>query len=186
MAGRRQHRQPTATGRGSHFDQANWYAFGRLAWDPELSARAHRRRMGAHDLLARRRAFVQPVVDMMMGSREAVVDYMTPLGLHHLMATRPPLRARRPGSTPARARLDPGLLPPRRRERHRLRPHRDRQQRGRAVRAAGRRTVRRHLKTVPDEYLLWFHHVPWDYRMRSGQTAVGRAGASLRRAAWRK
>ena len=78
---------------------------------------------------------------MMMGSREAVVDYMTPLGLHHLMATG---HHYGPGpwvnDLPA-PRLEPGLLSPRRRRRHRLRPHRDRQQRGIALRARGRRRI---------------------------------------------
>ena len=71
---------------GSHFDQANWYAFGRLAWDHQLSSRGDRRGMDAHDV-HERRCVVAPVVAMMMGSRETVVNYMTPLGLHHIMAT---------------------------------------------------------------------------------------------------
>jgi alpha-glucuronidase len=70
---------------GSTFDQANWYAFGRLAWDPEASARGV-----AEDwtrmTFSNAPAFVGPVVDMMMASREAAVDYMTPLGLAHQMA----------------------------------------------------------------------------------------------------
>ena len=53
--GRRRTSAPIATGRGSHFDQANWYAFGRLAWDPDARPRSHRRGMGAHDLQQRRR-----------------------------------------------------------------------------------------------------------------------------------
>src|SRR3569833_3285946 len=71
---------------GSTFNQANWYAFGRLAWDPGASSRAI-----AEDWVKMTFAadphFVGPVVDMMMASREAVVNYMTPLGLAHLMAT---------------------------------------------------------------------------------------------------
>jgi hypothetical protein len=69
---------------GSQFDQANWYVFGRLAWDPEASTRdiaADWARM----TFSNDKRFVAPVVDMMMGSRETVVDYMTPLGLHHQM-----------------------------------------------------------------------------------------------------
>ena len=69
---------------GSHFDQANWYAFGRMAWNPSLAsapiAEEWTRMTFGNDA-----AFVQPAVAMMMGSHEAVVDYMTPLGLHHLM-----------------------------------------------------------------------------------------------------
>ena len=70
---------------GSHFDQANWYAFGRLAWNPTSSAediaRDWVRMTFSNDAM-----FVARVVEMMMRSRQAVVDYMTPLGLHHLMA----------------------------------------------------------------------------------------------------
>src|SRR5690606_27286168 len=69
---------------GSHFDQANWYAFGRMAWDPEAGARPI-----AQDWVrmtfSRDEAVAAPIVGMMMASHQAVVDYMTPLGLHHLM-----------------------------------------------------------------------------------------------------
>jgi alpha-glucuronidase len=67
---------------GSHFDQANWYAFGRLAWDHDLAS-ADIAEEWVRMTFSNEDAFVAPVVAMMMGSREAVVDYMTPLGLHH-------------------------------------------------------------------------------------------------------
>jgi alpha-glucuronidase len=71
---------------GSQFDQANWYAYGRFAWDPEASARDIAtdwvRMTFSHDA-----GTVKDIVAMMMGSREAVVNYMTPLGLAHLMGT---------------------------------------------------------------------------------------------------
>src|SRR5690606_19837357 len=70
---------------GSHFDQANWYAFGRLAWDPRLDSESI-----ADEWLrmtcSNNATFLEQATGMMMRSREAVVDYMTPLGLHHLMA----------------------------------------------------------------------------------------------------
>ena len=69
---------------GSHFDQANWYAFGRLAWDPEASTRDIAADW-ARLTFSNDQRFVTPVVDMMMVSRETLVDYMTPLGLHHQM-----------------------------------------------------------------------------------------------------
>lgn len=69
---------------GSHFDQANWYAFGRLAWDPQRASRAIAQEW-AKMTFSDHPAFVTPVADMMMASRETVVDYMTPLGLHHIM-----------------------------------------------------------------------------------------------------
>src|SRR3546814_2256492 len=67
-------------------DLANWYAFGRLAWDPDLSSRAIAEEWIKQTLTADP-AFVAPVVAMMMGSRQAAVDYMTPIGLAHQMAT---------------------------------------------------------------------------------------------------
>ena len=126
---------------GSEFNQANWYAFGRLAWDPGLSARAIAdewvRMTFTNDRLSS-----GPSVDMMMGSREAVVDYMTPLGLHHQMAT-----GHHYGPGPwveqcGPAGLESGLLSSRRHGRHRLRPHRHRQQCRRAICAARCATIR--------------------------------------------
>ena len=67
-----------------HFDQANWYAFGRLAWDPSLSSEQIAREWAAQTF-SRDAAFLAAVVPMMLQSHQAVVDYMTPLGLHHLM-----------------------------------------------------------------------------------------------------
>ncbi len=126
---------------GHPFAQANWYAFGRLAWDHTLTADAI-----ADDWLrmtfANDDRFVAPVKAMMLASREAVVDYMTPMGLHHLMA-----RDHHYGPGPwvdgGRRRLDVGLLPPRRRGRHRLRPHRNRQRRGVALLVAATRPAGR-------------------------------------------
>jgi alpha-glucuronidase len=153
---------------GSVFDQANWYAFGRLAWNPAEPARAIAadwvRMTFTNDA-----AFVAPVVDMMMGSREAVVDYMTPLGLAHLMA-----HGHHYGPAPwdasgARADQTPEYF-------HRA----DRNGIGFDRSVAGSNAVAQYapplakefgdVKTVPEHYLLWFHHVPWDYRMRSGRT----------------
>ncbi len=71
---------------GSHFNQANWYAFGRLAWDPNFRARRSRAN-GRRRPSAAPNRFLDGVVPMMLESREAAVDYMTPLGLTHQMAT---------------------------------------------------------------------------------------------------
>ena len=71
---------------GSTFNQANWYAFGRMAWDPHASARAIATEW-ARMTFTNDPDFVAPTVDMMMASRQAAVDYMTPLGLAHQMAT---------------------------------------------------------------------------------------------------
>ncbi len=153
---------------GSEFNQANWYAFGRLAWNPNLSARAIAEEW-VRMTFTEDKAFVAPVVDMMMTSRETVVDYMTPLGLAHLMGTthhygpapwvdnagRPdwnPVYYHRADAegigvdrTPAGSNAVAQYAPP----------------------LAARFTD---LDKTPDKYLLWFHHVPWDHKMKSGRT----------------
>lgn len=151
---------------GSQFDQANWYAYGRFAWDPDARAKDIAQDWAA---MTWGPAVVAPVVNMMMQSREAVVDYMTPLGLGHLMATG---HHYGPGpwvSDLARPEWNPVYY------------HKadaggigfDRTKSGSdalsqyAPQVAARWGT---LKTVPDELLLWFHHVPWDYRMKSGRT----------------
>jgi len=153
---------------GSQFDQANWYAFGRFAWDPDAKAepiaRDWARMTWGNDPMV-----VDRVVGMMMGSREAVVDYMTPLGLGHLMATG---HHYGPGpwvSDLARPEWNPVYY------------HKadaagigfDRTAKGsdalgqyapEIVKAWG------NPETIPEKLLLWFHHVPWDYRTRSGRS----------------
>jgi alpha-glucuronidase len=152
---------------GSHFDQANWFAFGRLAWDPYLSSQSI-----AEDWVrmtfTNDPAFVAPVVTMMMGSREAVVDYMTPLGLHHLMGT-----GHHYGPAPwvgdlGRADWNPTYY-------HRADAAGIGFERG----PAGSNATAQYspkvaaqfasLEQTPEQLLLWFHHVPWDYKMSSGR-----------------
>jgi alpha-glucuronidase len=150
---------------GSQFDQANWYAFGRFAWDPDARAEPIARDWA---VMTWGRDAADTVVRMMMGSREAVVDYMTPLGLGHLMAT-----GHHYGPGPwvadlARPEWNPVYY------------HKadaagigfDRTKTGSdalsqyappIVKAWGS------MKTIPENLLLWFHHLPWDYRTRSGR-----------------
>ena len=152
---------------GSHFDQANWYAFGRLAWNPAASAEDIARDW-VRMTFSNDATFVTRVVDMMMKSRQAVVDYMTPLGLHHLMA-----EGHHYGPQPwfdggKRADWTPVYF-------HRA----DAQGIGFDRSASGSNAVAQYagpvtaefgdLRRVPEDYLLWFHHVPWSYRMRSGR-----------------
>ncbi|WP_010544717.1 alpha-glucuronidase family glycosyl hydrolase [Sphingomonas elodea] len=153
---------------GSQFDQANWYAYGRLAWDPEARA-ADIARDWARLTWSPDPAVVDPIVAMMLESREAVVNYMTPLGLGHVMATG---HHYGPGpwvSNLARPEWNPTYY------------HRadatgigfDRTPTGtNALGQYAPEVAKRwgNLKTVPDSLLLWFHHVPWDYRMGSGET----------------
>ncbi len=151
---------------GSQFDQANWYAFGRFAWDPDARAEPIARDWAA---MTWGSEAADGVVRMMMGSREAVVDYMTPLGLGHLMATG---HHYGPGpwvSDLARPEWNPvyyhkadaagiGF------DRTRTGSDALSQYAPEIVKAWGS------TKTIPENLLLWFHHVPWDYRTRSGRT----------------
>lgn len=153
---------------GSQFDQANWYAYGRLAWDPDARA-VDIARDWARLTWSTDSAIADPIVAMMMESREAVVNYMTPLGLGHLMAT-----GHHYGPAPwvsdlARPEWNPAYY-------HRADANGigfDRTPTGtNALGQYAPEVAKRwgDLKTVPDRLLLWFHHVPWDYRMRSGGT----------------
>jgi alpha-glucuronidase len=153
---------------GSHFDQANWYALGRMAWDPGLEAAAIAeewvRMTFSNDAL-----FVAPVVAMMMGSRETVVNYMTPLGLHHQMAYG---HHYGPGPWVNDApRADWNSTYFNRADTHGI---------GFDRTATGSNAVSQYapevaarfgsLERSPEKYLLWFHHVPWNYQMASGRS----------------
>jgi alpha-glucuronidase len=153
---------------GSSFNQADWYAFGRLAWNPEASARDIAADWAAMTFTPDP-AFVKPVTDMMMTSREAVVNYMTPLGLAHIMGT-----GHHHGPAPwvhelARAEWNP------------VHYHQadaigigvDRSATGTDAIAQYAPPIAKQLAkvaTTPDTFLLWFHHVAWDYKMKSGRT----------------
>jgi alpha-glucuronidase len=153
---------------GSHFDQANWYAYGRLAWNPSLASRQI-----AEDWVrmtfSNDSAVVVPVVDMMMRSREAVVDYMTPLGLHHLMGSG---HHYGPGPWVAGGpRADWTSVYYHRADLHGVGFDRSASGSNAVAQYAG--PVAREfgdLRSVPERYLLWFHHVPWEHRMGSGRT----------------
>ena len=152
---------------GSHFNQANWYAYGRLAWNPEASS-ATLAAEWARQTFTNDRAAVGVIVHMMMISREAVVNYMTPLGLTHIMATGHHYGPG-PWNTVARADQSPVYF-------HKA----DTVGVGFDRTSAGSNQVAQYfppvrdryasLMTVPDSNLLWFHHVPWTYRMGTGRT----------------
>ena len=150
-----------------HFAQANWYAFGRLAWDPGLPAEAIAGewiRMtwgGAPDLVA-------TIREMMLASREALVDYSMPLGLHHLIG----------GDHYAPMPENPD---PRRADWSATYYHRagergigfDRTRRGSGAVDQYYSPLRERWAdpaTCPEELLLWFHRLPWDHRLASGRT----------------
>ena len=155
---------------GHPFSQANWYAFGRLAWNPSLSAEEI-----AHEWLVQTyenqdEKFTKPVEMMMMTSREACVNYMMPLGLHHIFKF-----DHHYGPEPD------GFIASYPLEWCPVYYHKadakgigfDRSSKG--TDAVGQypepyRSQYDNIETCPEEYLLWFHHVPWTYKMKSGST----------------
>jgi alpha-glucuronidase len=153
---------------GSHFNQANWYVFGRLAWDPALATRDIAEEW-VRMTFSNDPELVAPVVAMMMSSREAAVDYMTPLGLHHQMARNTHYGPGPWVSGGPRADWTSVYF-----------NRADAQGLGFDRTATGSNAVSQYapavaaqlsdLKRIPDDLLLWFHHVPWDYRLRSGHT----------------
>ena len=164
---------------GNLFNQANWYAFGRLAWDPTLSsaqiAEEWLRITFPKPLFVSgkrfTRDFIEPMKEVMLTSREACVDYMMPLGLHHLFAWEHHFGPD-PGCYIEGAR--PDWLPS---YYHRAGPDgigfdRTRETGSGAVDQYNepQASMYNSLEDCPEELLLWFHHVPWDYRMHSGLT----------------
>jgi alpha-glucuronidase len=154
---------------GHHFAQSNWYAFGRQAWDhelcPEKIADEWIRMTFTSDP-----AFREPVREMMMSSLETVIDYMMPLGLHHLFAWThhygPEPWCYVPGARP-------DWLP---RYYHQVSEKGIGFNRTRAGSAAVDQYEQpladrfNDIETTPEIFLLWFHHVPWDHKMKSGKT----------------
>ena len=153
---------------GSQFDQANWYAFGRLAWNPHASSRAIAEEW-ARMTFSNDARFVAPALAMMLGSREAAVDYMTPLGLAHLMAAGHHYGPGAWQSGGPRADWTPPYY-------HRADAHGIGADRS----IEGSNAVSQYapplaaqfndLKLTPEKYLLWFHHLSWDYQLASGRT----------------
>src|SRR5690606_29470380 len=151
-----------------HFAQSNWYAYGRLAWNHELSSEAIAQEW-LKMTFTNEEEFLRKAEDMMMISREAIVNFSTPLGLHHLMGWS---HHYGPGPwidnkhradwtsvyyhqadslgigfdrTPTGSNATEQYFPP-------------------------VRDIFNDLDKIPEEFLLWFHHLPWDYRMKSGNT----------------
>jgi alpha-glucuronidase len=153
---------------GAVFACANWHAFGRLAWNPSLAS-ADLADEWLRMTFTNDQKFLVPVKTMMLASRQAAVDYMTPLGLHHLMA-----RGHHYGPGPwvtGGPRADWTSVYYHRADANGI--GFDRTTSGSNAVSQYAPPVRdrfNSLKTVPEEYLLWFHHVPWDHRMASGRT----------------
>lgn len=153
---------------GHPFAQANWYAFGKLAWDHTLSSEKIAdewiRMTFSNDT-----AFIRPVKNMMLTSRETLVHYMTPLGLHHIMGD-----GHHYGPSPWSDKLGRADWNP-------VYYHRadsiglgfERTEKGSNALEQYMPEVRKMYEdatTCPDSYLLWFHHLPWNFKMKSGNT----------------
>lgn len=154
---------------GHHFAQANWYAFGRLVWNHQLSSEQI-----ADEWIKMTftddQNFLNPVKEMMLSSRETAVDYMMPLGLHHIFAgghhygPEPwgDYKGGRPDWSPVYY--------------HQA----DAQGVGFNRTKTGSNAVSQYfpplnerygnISTCPENLILWFHHVPWNYKMKNGKT----------------
>jgi len=151
---------------GHDFSQANWYAFGRLAWNHEISS-AQIADEWIKMTFTREPKAVVIIKKMLLESHEAAVDYMVPLGLHHQMWGGHHYGPAPWWNTYERDDWNPTYY-----------NKADANGIGFDRTATGSNTVGQYfspvrdeysnLKTVPEKYLLWFHHVPWDYRLKSG------------------
>ena len=175
---------------GHHFAQANWYAFGRLAWNPELTSEQIADEWlkqtlaplsppegGTIDETSKGKTIEAPsgavwgvVVSMMLSSREACVSYMMPLGIHHIFAGNHHYGPE-PWYSPRGVRAD--WTPPYYHRADSIGLGFDRTLKGSAnVRQYPDSLCRllNDINTCPENLLAWFHHVPWDHRMKSGRT----------------
>lgn len=160
---------------GYIFAQSNWYAFGRLAWNPELSAeqiadewvRQTFNKPEGMSAKAFDKKFIEPVKDIMMTSRETAVDYSMPVGLHHIFAG----SHYGPGPWERSIRPDWSCV-------YYHKAGKDGIGFDRTKNGSGNvdqyheplASMYNDIRTCPENLLLWFHHVPWDYRMSSGNT----------------
>ncbi|HXU05107.1 MAG TPA: hypothetical protein VN903_29300, partial [Polyangia bacterium] len=155
---------------GSHFNQANWYVFGRMAWDPDLTAQAVADEW-VRQTVSNDPAVVAPVTAMMMSSREALISYMTPLGLVHIMGTDHHYGPAPWVSDLTIANWNPAYY-------HRA----DSAGIGFDRTATGSNAVAQYFApvrdrfanraTVPDELLLFFQRVAWDDKLPSGGRSI--------------
>ena len=154
---------------GHHFAQSNWYAFGRLAWNPELTSEQIADEWLRQTFTGEPK-FVDPMKQVMLDSREACVSYMMPLGLHHIFAG-----GHHYGPEPwyAPKGLRPDWTPPYYHKADSIGLGFDRTTNGsgnvKQYPADLCKTLN-DINTCPENVIAWFHHVPWDYKMKSGRT----------------
>jgi alpha-glucuronidase len=153
---------------GHHFSQANWYAFGRLAWDPELTSEQIAEEW-IRMTWSNEPGVVAKIQKMMAGSWEACVDYMMPIGLHHIFAEVHHYGPQPDYVHPVRPEWSPTYY-------HKAAADGigfDRSSKGSNAVSQYHKPLSElwdSPKTCPEKYLLWFHHLPWDYRLESGPT----------------
>jgi len=169
---------------GHPFAQANWYAFGRLAWNNKLTSEQiadewikltfYQFPSTNSDTVNFSKDWVEnflnPVKKMMLGSREAAVNYMMPLGLHHIFSANEHYG---PGPWWAPARVRKDWTPPYYHKADTLGIGFDRTLTGSNYVSQYHAPLNSQfadLETCPEIYLLWFHHLPWDYKMKNGRT----------------
>lgn len=165
---------------GHHFAQANWYAFGRLAWNNQLTsgqiadewlkltfAPVSEQHLSSKDWTEN---FQVPVKQMMMESREAAVNYMMPLGFHHIFAAE---HHYGPGPWWAPKGVRKDWTPPYYHQADTLGVGFNRTTSGSDAVSQYHEPLKSQfndVKSCPEMYLLWFHHVSWDYKLKSGNT----------------
>ena len=169
---------------GHQFNQANWYAFGRLAWNNTLNSEqiadewikltfynAPSQKSGDKNYASDwNKNFLQPIKKMMLESREAAVNFMTPLGLHHIMSARGHYG---PGPWWAPKGMRPEWTPPYYHHAGADGIGFDRTTKGSDAVSQYHEPLAsefNNVATCPEKYLLWFHHLPWDYKMKNGRT----------------
>ncbi len=169
---------------GHQFAQANWYSFGRLAWNNTLKSKqiadewikltfygdSSQKSNEPNYAADWNQNFLVPVKKMMMESREAAVNFMTPLGLHHIMSARGHYG---PGPWWAPKGVRPDWTPPYFHQASTYGIGFDRTLKGSNAVSQYHEPLAsqlNHVATCPEKYLLWFHHLPWDYKMKDGRT----------------
>ena len=154
---------------GHHFSQANWYAFGRLAWNPNLTSEQIAEEWLGLTFNASNN---EALKSMMLRSREACVDYMMPIGLHHIFAFDEHYGPEPDGYNPH---VPYEWCPVYSHQANNDSIGFNRTHTGSNATAQYREpycTLYDNINTCPERYLLWFHRVPWSYRLKSGRTVL--------------
>ena len=154
---------------GHHFSQANWYAFGRLAWNPDLSSEAIAKEW-LEQTFTTNKQFVDVMTMLMQESREACVKYMMPLGLHHIFKFDHHYGPEPDGFI---ASYPLEWCPVYYHKANKDSIGFDRSHTGTDATSQYRPEIARkydNIETCPENLLLWFHRVPWTYRMKDGST----------------